>query len=414
MDIILKTDDELSAFIIDEYPEVYREFGTEMNRTTKLNIFLERAAELGDVICKIHRRIPNATVWNQFRVLPMASPESPYHPDWYISRADIEKRAMDLLRRPGAPVILWGAERCGKTWLLRKLVSNIQEEEGLSARIALVHLDEIIRDRPIDSNQLFRNFGLHLIDAFENSEDWAVEWPRWLGEAWEQLGGPMRKLKWLVQQRLLPKCPNRLIIAIDGADAMVGSKFQNDFYGMLRGWSEGSLSPPFDQLRIIMAVSYSPVMLIEEVRQSPFNLTQPIQIDDFSIEELSDLAWRYALFWTKSEIQKVFELVGGHPYLSRLIMHSASQNGIPLLDIVNGTTDSSRSIFDPFLSRYKTALEEDDNAMAALCQIAQGNSVIRNVRVLHRLERAGLIVRDPARGIPRLRCLLYHRLLDRQ
>lgn len=412
IDDVLRTDDEFSAFCIDEYPEIYRQFGTAMNRTTRVNAFLERVGDLGDVICQMHRHVPNAPAWKAFQAGPMASPDDPYHPEWYISRASIESRAMDLLRRPGAPVILWGAERCGKTWLLRKLVSNIQAEEGPSARIALIHLDEIVRDKPSDSNQLFRNFGLHLIDAFDSTDDWAVEWPRWLGEAWEQIGGPMRKLKWLVQQRLLPRCQNRLIIAIDGADVMVGSKFQNDFYGMLRGWSEGSLSSPFDRLRIIMAVSYSPSMLIEEVRQSPFNLTQPLIIDDFSLEELEELSWRYALFWSRNDVRQVFDLVGGHPYLARLIMHTVSQSKTSLIHILDKRTDISKSLFEPFLSRYRSVLAEEKNAITVLRQIDQGSELSRDTRLLHRLERAGLIIRDPARGAPRLRCSLYRSLFE--
>lgn len=413
IDDVLRTDDEFSAFCIDQYPQIYREFGAAMNRTTRVNVFLERVGEaLGDAICQLHRYAPNAPAWRAFQAGPMASPDDPYHPDWYISRIGIESRAMDLLRRPGAPVILWGAERCGKTWLLRKLVSNIQIEEGASARIALVHLDEIVRDKPSDSNQLFRNFGLHLIDAFDGTDDWAVEWPRWIGEAWEQIGGPMRKLKWLVQQRLLPRCQNRLIIAIDGADAMVGSTFQNDFYGMLRGWSESSLSSPFDRLRIIMAVSYSPTMLIEEVRQSPFNLTQPLIIDDFSLEELEELSWRYALFWSQNDVRQVFDLIGGHPYLARLVMYSVSQNKIPLAHILDRSTDISRNLFESFLSRYRTVLADEKNALTILRQIAQGSQSHLDTRLLHRLERSGLIIRDQVRGAPRLRCSLYRSLLD--
>lgn len=92
------------------------------------------------------------------------------------------------------------------------------------------------------------------------------------------------------QTHLLPRSPRRLVLAFDGADVLLGTDQQDGFYGMLRGWAEATSSPGFDKLRILLAVSSAPDQLIRSLKQSPFNLTQPLAVDGLGLDQLAELS----------------------------------------------------------------------------------------------------------------------------
>ena len=53
-------------------------------------------------------------------------------------------------------------------------------------------------------------------------------------------------------------------------------------------------------------------------------------LSDLDAGQVEELARRYGLPWGAQEIEGVMRLVGGHPYLARLLMHRAALHRVPL------------------------------------------------------------------------------------
>ena len=83
------------------------------------------------------------------------------------------------------------------------------------------------------------------------------------------------------------------------------------FLPLLRSWyEEGKRLPIWQKLRLIVVHSteiYVPLQL----NQSPFNVGLPIQLDDFNLEEVQQLAQRYGLDWANGEeARQLMAMVG--------------------------------------------------------------------------------------------------------
>lgn len=338
----------------------------------------------------------------------LASPSAPFSPAIYLPHPDLESRALRLLATPGQPAVLWGPERCGKSWLLKRLLDRTHEQDGDDSRFILIHLGQLL-DRAVTLDAFYRLFAEHLVDALDRDPDYSTHWPRWVAEAWEQFGVPMRKLKWLVQHHLLPRCPQRLVMAIDGADAVIGAPWHSDFYGMLRGWAEAAHTTEFARLRIVLAVSTAPALLISHAQQSPFNLTQPLVMAGFDEPQLAELARRYCLPLSAPEITLLRVRLGGHPYLSRLCLFAAARDGLPLIELLEPQRPASQQLFAEFLNSYRERLYAEPTLHAALRAVARPAAVPPEPKLTDRLARAGLVVREGA-GY-RLYCPLYEQLL---
>ena len=133
---------------------------------------------------------------------------------------------------------------------------------------------------------------------------------------------------------------------------------------------------------------------------SPFNLTAPIVLDDLSVDQVEELGRRYRLQWSKRDIEQVMALVGGHPYLIRLLMHRAALQETPLAELLD-PGHGPRWILAPEVRRIRAWLRE--NALFELTARVAGDPACQlDSGEIHRLVRAG-VVQEDAPGPLRLR-----------
>jgi hypothetical protein len=328
-------------------------------------------------------------------------PGAAYHPAWYIARPAEERAACDYLDAPGAPAVLWGPELFGKTTLLRYLLTRLQQQDKQcrSVNLDLAMLDRVAKE---SLGSLLYELAVRMVEAVDGPPDWVQA-------AWERPGDPKRKLSLLLSRKILPAQPGRLVLALDRVDAVWGMSYQDDFFSLLRAWAEDACSEPWSQLRLLLSVSTTPTQLCASVSQSPFNLTPPIYLSDFSGEQAGELVRRYRLPWRDGELAALMTLVGGHPYLLRLAMYK-SATGTAIHRILD---EASRSggLFEPQLNRYRSWLRQHPALLAAAQRLHKDPRCSLALDEEHRLHSVGLIRQDDT-GAYRLRCRLYERLLS--
>jgi hypothetical protein len=317
-----------------------------------------------------------------------------------VRRERAEKDALAYLEDPGIPACLWGPERFGKTWLLEHLLAEFRRRRGGDCAIIQVNLHAISQEQRASFDTFLRALALDLV-ADEPDGDELVERAFGLTSA-----APNDKLRRLVRE-LLQRTQGPLVIAIDHADTVLGQPYSDSFFGMLRAWAENTRDP-WTRLRLILAVSTTPMRLTENVHNSPFrNLSEPIELDELDAPQLAELARRHGLPWGAEEIEQLTGLVGGHPYLARLAMYQAAQHGIPLTKILTGVGDAGP--FEEHLRVCRSFLRSRPALAEALRGLGPEGTDSLDPEAYEELRRAGLVHYTDGRF--RLRCRLYSWLL---
>lgn len=75
LDARIRSDADLSAFLLDYFPGVYRRIGAGMNRVEKVNLLLEQEPDLEQIVRRLSERFPDAPGFGP--VLPARAPRWP-------------------------------------------------------------------------------------------------------------------------------------------------------------------------------------------------------------------------------------------------------------------------------------------------------------------------------------------------
>jgi hypothetical protein len=258
-------------------------------------------------------------------------PGAPYKRDWYVHREEEESRALSYLETAGAPVVLWAPELFGKSTMLRYLLDHLQEQDAAEGKQSLVielDLSALVPSEPgRDLDGLLENIARSVVQQVpEGDEAWV--------SALAQGRDPWPiKLRKLLQKHVLPAAGDRLFVVVERADEVWGLPFQGELYGMFRNWCELGHKEPWARLRVLMALSTTPSLVLDgpDGSRSPWNLVAPIELSELGLDQVEALARLYQLDWPREAIaEQVVPLVGGHPHHLRTLMYKASLRRLSL------------------------------------------------------------------------------------
>ncbi|MBA3546490.1 MAG: AAA-like domain-containing protein [Nannocystis sp.] len=323
-------------------------------------------------------------------------PGAPYNQAWHIGRQEEERTALNYLDQPGAPVVLWGPEKFGKTWSAQYLTNCVLQQDGGDCRVIAINLDTFDHESRADYPSFIRELAFQIVGSLGGPEDWVPT-------LWRSHGSVNQKLGRLMRENVLPMAHTRVIMALDRVDAVWGLPFKDDCFGMLRAWAQDERMA---KLRFILGISTTPRRLIDRPTQSPFNLTPPIVLGDFTRPQIQQLAQLYGLDWQGRDFDVLTDLIGGHPYLIRHVMHRANLVGAAGVDDL---LDEGTSLFDDFLQRYARRLHNSPELLAGIRRLRSETLSELDPEISTRLEAAGLAVEEKV-GFYRLRYRLYERL----
>lgn len=329
-------------------------------------------------------------------------PGTAYDAAWYIPRPREEQRAQDYLRFPGRPVVLWGPEWMGKTWLLERLVDEAGSKPGMRIISADVGLADGEARSSLDS--FLHWLAGELVRALGGR-------PEWVEQTWDEPGAPTSKITKLLESELLSRIETegRLMLVLDRADRVWRSSFQDDFFSLLRAWAERTRPPVWKKLRLVLAISTAPQVLIEDVSRSPFNLSEPIEVGEFDETQMEELAGLYGLRLTAAEKRALRRELGGHCYLLRAIFYTSASQSRPIVDLLQGRMEQAPAIQE-YLLRWRTRLAREKQVFDGLREVANNPQAVLKPEIEQRLQAMGLISEERS-GTRRLRYRFQEYLL---
>lgn len=321
----------------------------------------------------------------------VVAPGSPLADDnpFYVRR-DADRRIEELAGGGPRTLVIKGPSQCGKSSLLLRYLARCLDA---GQQVALIDLALCGNLGDCDFGEFARQF----VELLAEELDLSVTVPPFRGAL---------NLTRFVEDEILRRVEGHALIAIDDADRVIGCPWQEEFYSALRGW-DGKRTKPgrrrgWERLGLALAIATDPKMLIESGYTSPFNVGEQIRLGGFERHQLDALNRSYRQMLGAAELDRLFALLRGHPYLTPLAFYR-------LLTDEDGSCDDlcARAAAEsgPFGDHLRARLER---LYAAGLTDAMRELVLHHRlpdndrRVFYRLEAAGLAREEGGRIVPSL------------
>jgi AAA-like domain len=303
---------------------------------------------------------------------------------FYIERSSIESQAGQAILRPGALIHVKAPQRMGKTsWLIRLL----QEAETQGLRTVRLNLRQADSSVLQSLDKFLRWFCANLANQLQLEP--------LLDNYWDLDLGSKVSCTDYIQHYLLGNHPNPLAIALDETSYLFEyPEIAKEFLPLLRFWHEEANNlTTWQNLRLIVVYatdSYIPL----NINQSPFNVGLALQLPEFSLSQVLDLAQRHGLDWQDQpdgELTALMAMVGGHPYLIRLALYYLSTKRVFFAQLLR-EAPTQAGLYSDHLQSYLVILQQYPDLSAAFRQVIVADAPVRlETIVAYKLCRMGLV-----------------------
>jgi hypothetical protein len=307
----------------------------------------------------------------------------------YIVRAS-DETAANAIQRQGATITIKGPRQMGKSSLLIRIL-----EAAVKAGKRPVFLDYQLIERATltDADSFYRHFCNWVTEELdlENRVD----------EYWNSSLGNSQRCTRYFSRYLLKELNQTLVLAMDEVENLFDTSFRSDFFSMLRSWhnSRANIATPiWKQLDLVLSTSTEPYLFIESVTQSPFNVGEVINLEDFTLTQVATLNQRRGSPLSTSEERALMQLLGGHPYLTQQALFLISTGRSTIADLFTKATDD-RGPFSDHLRYFLLRLHDKEDLLGSLRQVLQHNTC--SEEAYFRLHGAGLVRREGGQVVMR-------------
>ena len=334
--------------------------------------------------------------------LPAAAPELPggqvdLASRFYIDRPPIESRCYETISQPGALIRIKAPRQMGKTSLMARILHHAEQQGSRTVALSF----QLANRRVFANSDTF----LQWFCASVGQELGMLEQ---LPKCWElaDLIGSNQCCKAYFEQYLLSETSAPLTLALDESDRLFESpEIADDFFGLLRALHEEAKRRDIWKKFRLIVVHSTEVYIPLDVNKSPFNVGLPIELPEFNVQQVQDLARWHGLNWSANEVAELMGLVGGHPYLVRLGIYHISRQDVSLNQLVKFPATEA-GIYSDHLRRHLWNLEKYAELMEGMREVASGSQPVRLRSELgFKLNSMGLVKLDGNYCIPR--CRLY-------
>ena len=249
----------------------------------------------------------------------------------YVERSPIETRCYETILSAGAMIRVKAPQKLGKTMLLDRVL-DYARQQGL----VTVKLDLRLADQSV-----FSNLETFLQWVCLNTADSLVLEDQ-LEQYWRRLYGLNQNCTRYFQNYILEQIEGPMVLAFDNFDLLFGQTaiFQ-DFCKLLRGWHELAKDHArglyWRQMRLIV-VNSTQMYPSLNTNHSPFNVGLAIELPEFTLTQLEQLAQQSGLDWTKKlgdqGLAALMAMVGGHPYLVQLALEYLKYYPVTLAELL--------------------------------------------------------------------------------
>jgi MinD-like ATPase involved in chromosome partitioning or flagellar assembly len=313
---------------------------------------------------------------------------------FYIER-DVDEKLKRSIIKIGETITIRGSRQTGKSSLLVRGIHYVRSTADI------VHFDfQGIEHDVFESLDSFLKYFAETV-ARKLKMDSSV-----VNQIWQSNLGPSGKLTRVFEEYILQMKDGQTVLVMDEVDRLLSTSFYSDFFSLLRSWHNNrAFYTQWNKLNLVMVIATEPYLLIAGPSQSPFNVGIQLDLKDFNREQVWDLNNRHGGPITENDFETFFELLGGHPFLTRKALYLLVTENLTWKSLYKDAADDHGPFAD-HLRRQLWLLRTDKALTDALKEIIRENKC-SNDKVLWRLSRGGLV---KGRGdLYYIRCGLYER-----
>jgi hypothetical protein len=320
------------------------------------------------------------------------------NPELYVERYPLESLCYETLLQPGSLVRVKAPKFMGKTYLIERVLAKLAKQGYHTVSLSLEMADR--NTHLTNLNKFLRWFCLNISRE--------LRLPSQIDEYWDEEGmGAKVSCTTYLEEYLLADADSPFILCLDDVDALFPyPEVYEDFFGLLRSWYEKARGRQnWKKLRLVIAHS-TDVYIRLNINQSPFNIGLPIELPEFTKEQVQVFAKQYGLSGDLSLVDPLMQLVGGHPYLlQQAFSHLKSYPYISLEQLLaEATTDAG--IYRHHLREYWLSLQQEPKLIAAFQTVINSTKPVRLETIsAYQLQSMGLVKLAGNEVEPR--CQLY-------
>ncbi|HLO51521.1 MAG TPA: AAA-like domain-containing protein [Kamptonema sp.] len=329
-------------------------------------------------------------------------PEGPVELDstFYVERSPIESDCCKAILTPGALIRIKASRQMGKTSLLNRILNS-----AVQAGYRTVNLNLLLADRGVlKSLDQFLRWFCKCVSR-------ELQLPNKLAEYWdEEIFTSNTNCTNYFEDYLLSEIDTPLVLGLDEVDRIFPyAEIAQDFFGLLRVLHEYAKLKDsiWKKLRLVIVHS-TDVYIPLKVNQSPFNVGLPIELPEFTTQQVQDLAERYGLNCdtnTGSQLAPLMAMVGGHPYLVQLAIYHLRRQNLTLEQLLQ-TAPTDVGIYREHLQGHWGTIQEYPQLATAFKQVVNAKDTVQLESMLQfKLLSIGLVKQQQNGVIPS--CELY-------
>jgi transcriptional regulator with XRE-family HTH domain len=322
--------------------------------------------------------------------------------DFYVERVPYESQFYQEILKPGALIRLKAPQQMGKTLLIERVLSQARAQGYQTLTLSFELADSTV----FTDLRKFSQWFCASISQY-------LSLPNKLDEHWDDIFGCNSNTTAYFQDYLLPKIDSPLVVALDKVDLVFEhQEIANDFCRLLRSWYDiarrgDRSSVLWKKLRLVVVHS-TEVYSSLDINHSPLaGVGLVVELQEFSPEQVQDLARRHGLGWSATQVERLMAMVGGHPHLVQLAFHHIKHQGITLEQILQ-TAPTEAGIYSNHLRRHLGTLQQHPELATAFSEVVKTDSwvTIESARVF-KLHSMGLVKLQGNEVKPR--CDLYRK-----
>jgi hypothetical protein len=341
------------------------------------------------------------------RAQTVASPENleipegqvPLSSPFYVERPPIEADCYRAIVQPSALIRIKAPRQMGKSSLMARILHHANQQGYRTVSISFQEADSEIFS---ELTGFLQWFCATVADA--------LGLPDQLEQHWSGILGSKQKCSNYFYHYILNNSSQPLVLGLDEVDLVLRyPKTSEEFFSMLRAWHEKKNDKNWQNLR--MAITHSSdVYIPHQINKSAFNIGLSKELGDFTHSQIRQLSSLHGLDLS-SQVNRLAELTGGHPYLTRIALYQLSKIGFSLDELISISLLDDGPYAEHFLVHTRN-LENEKYLAKALYEITQSDEAIRvDSAIALRLQSMGLV--KFSQGGVRPFCSLYRKFFRR-
>lgn len=326
---------------------------------------------------------------------------------FYVERSPIESNCYETVLKPGSLLRIKAPKLMGKTSLTSRIFDFAAKHGAHTVELNLLLANSAVLT---NLDKFLRWFGASVGRQLKIKNQ--------LDEYWDtELLSSNSNCTAYFEEYLLPQLNSPLVLGLDEVDRIFTyPEIAPDFFGLLRLWHEKAKNLDiWKRLRLLVVHSTEVYIDLDNYR-SPFNVGMPVELPEFTPQQVQDLAFRYGLDWNDTQVgaqgfAPLLEMVGGHPYLVQQALYQLRCQGVTLEQLLQDAPTEA-GIYSNHLWRHWENLQKNSELAAAFKKVVKSPEPVELERVQsYKLHSMGLVKRQGDKVMPS--CDLYRQYFSK-